>query len=142
VVLCRFGGFRAGKTLAFSHPSRIDVWCASRFEDASARLLSPLACSLPIYLAVYYLCRLQMPRSSSCPSPATNRYVRLFPYTPALRNFGSGGGERYGSLICCLCYSCVHKKILYEEWRQLIKNFVIFLVDNLSECCCELSQGC
>ena len=83
---------------------------ASRFGAAPAGLLSPLACSLPIYLAVYYLCRLQMPRSSSCPSPATNRYVRLFPSPPALRNLGSGGGEGWGSLICCLWYLCVHKK--------------------------------
>jgi hypothetical protein len=37
---------------------------ASRFGAAPAGLFSPLACSLPIYL--YYLCRLQMPRSSSC----------------------------------------------------------------------------
>jgi hypothetical protein len=66
---------------------------ASRFGAAPAGLLFPLACSLPIYLAVYYLCRLQMPRSSSCPSPATNMYVRLFPSPPALRNLGSGGGE-------------------------------------------------
>jgi hypothetical protein len=27
VVLCRFGGSRAWKTLAFSRPSRIDAWC-------------------------------------------------------------------------------------------------------------------
>jgi hypothetical protein len=31
---------------------------ASWFGAAPAGLLSPLACSLPIYLAVYYLCRL------------------------------------------------------------------------------------
>jgi hypothetical protein len=36
---------------------------ASRFGVAPARLLSRLACSLLIYLAVCYLCRLQMPRS-------------------------------------------------------------------------------
>jgi hypothetical protein len=52
---------------------------ASQFEVAPTGLLSPLACSLLIYLAVYYLCRLQMPRSLSCPSPTMNRYVRLFP---------------------------------------------------------------
>jgi hypothetical protein len=40
---------------------------ASRFGATPAGLLSPLACSLPLYLAVYYLCRLYMPRSSSCP---------------------------------------------------------------------------
>jgi hypothetical protein len=66
---------------------------ASRFGDAPAGLLSPLACSLPVYLAVYYLYRLQMPRSSSCPSPATNRYVCFFPFPHALQNLGSGGGE-------------------------------------------------
>jgi hypothetical protein len=68
------------------------------------------ALSLYIYLAVYYLCRLQMPRSSLCLSPATNRYVRLFPSPLALRNLGSGGGEGWWSLIYCLWYSCVHKK--------------------------------
>jgi hypothetical protein len=62
----------------------------SRSGAAPTGLLSPLACSLPIYLAVYYLCRLQMLRSSSCPSPAMNRYVRLFPFSPALRNFEVG----------------------------------------------------
>jgi hypothetical protein len=36
---------------------------ASRFGAAPAEFFSPLAWSLPIYLAVYYLYRLQMPRS-------------------------------------------------------------------------------
>jgi hypothetical protein len=62
---------------------------ASRFGAALAGFFSPLACSLPIYLAVYYLCRLHMPRSSSCPSPAMNRYVCLITSPPALRNLGS-----------------------------------------------------
>jgi hypothetical protein len=66
----------------------------------SACVLSPY-----MYLAIYYLCRLQMSRSSSCPSPVTNRYARLFTSLPALRNLGSGGGEGWGSLICCLWYS-------------------------------------
>jgi hypothetical protein len=63
----------------------------SRFRAASAGLLSPFACSLSIYLAVYYLYRLQMPRSSLCPSPATNKYARLFPSPPALQNLEIGG---------------------------------------------------
>jgi hypothetical protein len=86
VVLCRFGGSRAGKTLAFSCPSLTPGAGASRFGAVPDGLFSSLACSLPIYLAVYYICRLQMARSSSCPSPATNMYVRLFPFSPALRN--------------------------------------------------------
>jgi hypothetical protein len=72
----------------------------SRFGAAPARLVSPLTCSLPIYLAVYYICRLQMPKSSSCPYPATNRYAHLFPSPPALQNFGSGGrGMRVSDLL-------------------------------------------
>jgi hypothetical protein len=110
------------------------------FGAAPAGLLSPLACSLPIYLAVYYLYRLQMPRSSSCPSPATNRYARLFPSTHVLRNLEGGGGEGCGSLICCLWYPCVHKKILCEEWRRPIKNLENFFVDNLRGYRCEPSQ--
>jgi hypothetical protein len=86
--------------------------CASWFGAALAGLFSPLACSLPVYLAIYYLCRLQMPRSSSCPSPATNRYARLFSSPPALRNLGSGGGEGWGSLICCLWYRAFIKNIM------------------------------
>jgi hypothetical protein len=69
---------------------------ASRFRAAPDGLLSSLVCSLPIYLAVYYLCRLHMPRSSSCPSPAMNMYFRLFPSPSTLRNLGSGGGEGWG----------------------------------------------
>jgi hypothetical protein len=44
------------------------------------------------------------------------------------------------SLICCLWYSCVHKKILCEERRQSIKNLEIFLVDSLCGYYCESSQ--
>jgi hypothetical protein len=68
----------------------------SWFEVAPAGLLSPLVCS-HMYLAVHYLCRLQMPRSLLCPSPTMNMYVRLFHSLPALQNLGSGGGEGRGS---------------------------------------------
>jgi hypothetical protein len=71
VVVCRFGGSKAGKTLALL--GLTPGAGASRFGAAPAEFFSPLAWSLPIYLAVYYLYRLQMPRSSSCPSPTTNR---------------------------------------------------------------------
>jgi hypothetical protein len=92
---------------------------ASRFGAAPAGLLSPLACSLPIYLAVYYLCRIQMPMSSSCLSLATNRYVCLFPspqvclplpFPSCSTKPCKWGGEGWGSLICYLWYPCVHKK--------------------------------
>jgi hypothetical protein len=94
VVLYRLDGSRTGKalTLLGLTPSA----GASRFGAAPAGLLSPPVCSLYMYLAVYYLCRLQMLRSSSCPSPATNGYAHLFPSLLALRNLGSGGGERCG----------------------------------------------
>jgi hypothetical protein len=44
------------------------------------------------------------------------------------------------SLICCLWYPCVHKKILCEECRQSIKNLEISFVDNLCWYCYEPSQ--
>jgi hypothetical protein len=105
---------------------------ASWFGATPVVLLSSLACSLPIYLAVYYLCRLQMPRSSSCSSSTTNRYVRLFPSPPALRYLGSGGCEGWGSLICCLRYPFVHKKYYAKSLVYLKHQFqrstcVIFL---------------
>jgi hypothetical protein len=87
VVLCRLSGSRAGKALTFSHPSRIDVlcgWSCSGWASFFACVLSPY-----MYLAVYYLCRFQMSRSSSCPSLAMNRYACLFPFLPALRNLRS-----------------------------------------------------
>jgi hypothetical protein len=106
LLLCRLGGSRAGKALAFSRPSRTEAWCGrlsvwscSSWASFSTCVLSPC-----MYLAVYYLYRLQMLRSSSCPSPATNRYGRPFPSLPALRNLESGGGEGWGSLIWCLWY--------------------------------------
>ena len=46
--MCRFGGSRAGKTLAFSRPSRTDAWCGclsvwscSGWASFSACVLSP-----------------------------------------------------------------------------------------------------
>jgi hypothetical protein len=101
VVLCRLGGSRARKAVAFSHPSRTDTWCGCLSVWSCSSLASFFTCLLSPYryLTIYYLCRLQMPRSSSCPSPATNRYARLFPSLPALRNLRSGGGEGCGSLI-------------------------------------------
>jgi hypothetical protein len=60
------------KALAFSRPFRNDVWCGclsvwscSSWTSFSACVLSPC-----MYLAVYYLCHLQMSRSSSCLSSA------------------------------------------------------------------------
>jgi hypothetical protein len=111
----------------------------SWFGDAPAWLFSPFACSLPIYLAVYYLCRLQMPRSSSCPSSATNRYVSLFPSPHTLQNLRSGGGKGWGSLICYLWYPCIHKNIM-RRVETINKNLEIFLVDSLRGYCCEPSQ--
>jgi hypothetical protein len=94
------------KALAFSHPFWTGAWCGCLsvwscfgWASFSACVLSPY-----MYLAVYYLCHLQMLRSSLCPSPATNRYARLFPSLPTLRNLGSGEGEGCGFLICCIWY--------------------------------------
>jgi hypothetical protein len=50
------------------------------------------------------------------------------------------GRRGIGSLICCLWYPCVYKKILCEEQRQSIKNLEIFLVYSLCGYYCEPSQ--
>jgi hypothetical protein len=80
VVLCRLGGSRARKALAFSRPSQTDAWCGSLSVWSCSGWASFSACvpSPYMYLAIYYLYRLQMPRYSSCPSPAMNMHVRLF----------------------------------------------------------------
>jgi hypothetical protein len=106
VLLCRLGGSRARKALAFSRPSWTNAWyrCLSIWSCSGWASFSACVPSPYMYLAVYYLCRLQMSRSSSCPSPATNKYALLFPSISALRNLESGGGEGWVSLICCLWY--------------------------------------
>jgi hypothetical protein len=98
VVLCRLGGSRARKALSFSRPFWTDDWCGCLSVWSCSDWTSFSACVLfpYMYLAVYYLCLLQMPRSLSCPSPAMNKYARLFPSLPALWNLGSGGGEGWG----------------------------------------------
>jgi hypothetical protein len=100
-LLCRLGGSRAGKALAFSRPPRTDAWygCLSVWSCSGWTSFSVCVLSPYMYLAVYYLCRLQMPRSSSCPSSAMNRYALLSPSVPALRNLGSGGGKGWGPLF-------------------------------------------
>jgi hypothetical protein len=65
-----------------------------RIVSFSICVLSPY-----MYLAVYYLCLLHMPRSSPCPFPATKRYACLFPSIPALRNLESVGGKGWGPLF-------------------------------------------
>jgi hypothetical protein len=106
VVLFLLDWSRSWKALAFSRPSRTNAWCGCLSVWSCSSWVSFFACMLSsyLYLEVYYLCRIQMTRSLSCPSPTTNRYARLFPSLPALRNLGSGGGEGWGSLICCLWY--------------------------------------
>jgi hypothetical protein len=95
------------KALAFSCPFQTDAWCGCLSVWSYSGWTSFFACVLSpfMYLAVYYLCRLQMSMSSSCPSPATNMYDCLFPSLPCLQNLGSGGGEGWGSLICCIWYT-------------------------------------
>jgi hypothetical protein len=153
------------KAFAFSRPFRTDAWCwrlsvwsCSGWASFSACVLSPC-----MYLAVYYLCLLQISMSSSCTSPAMNMYDCLFPSLPFLlyETLEVGGEARDGVPdllpmvhIRWLDIACLHgffftmmstrlvksKKILCGEQRQSIKNLEIFLVDNLCEYCCEPSQ--
>jgi hypothetical protein len=112
-----------------------------------------------MYLAVYYLCRLHMSRSSSCPSPLMNRYECLFHSLPTLWNLGSGGDEWWGpwftaydiyslawhrlstwSFLYTMSTRLVRSKKICEERWQSIKNLEIFLMDSLGEYCCEPSK--
>jgi hypothetical protein len=137
VVLCRFSGSRAGKVLAFSRPSRTYAWCGcllvwscSGWVSFSACVLSPYISSGIVLMSPPYA------RSSSCPSLSTNRYTRLFPFPPALRNLGSGGGEGCRSLIFYLWYPCVHKNII-RRVETILRSFLVY---NLRWYCCEPSQ--
>jgi hypothetical protein len=51
VVLCRFSGSRAGKTLAFSRPSRIDAWCGCLSVWSCYDWASFSACVLSPYIS-------------------------------------------------------------------------------------------
>jgi hypothetical protein len=135
VVLCRLGGSRARKTLAFSRSSWTDTWCWCLSVRSYSGWASFSACMLShyMYLAIYYLCRLQMPRSSSCPSPATNRYARLFPSLPALRNLGSGGDEGWGPdllsivPVLWLDIACLHGIFLTTVSTQYASTTSMYL---------------
>jgi hypothetical protein len=73
---------------------------ASRFGAAPAMLLSPPACSLSIYLAVYYIASRCLGLRRVLLRQGTSMPVSSSP--PALRNIGSGGFKGCESLICCL----------------------------------------
>jgi hypothetical protein len=51
VVLCRFGGSRAEKTLAFSRPSRPDAWCGCLLVWSCSGWTSSSACVLSPYIS-------------------------------------------------------------------------------------------
>jgi hypothetical protein len=62
------------------------------------------------------------------------------PFPTCSTKYWKWGRREMWSLICCLWYPCVYKKILCEERRQSIKNLEIFLVDSLCGYYCELLQ--
>jgi hypothetical protein len=69
---------------------------AYRVGAASAGFFSLIACSLSLSVSSGILHISHPDGQVSCRSPATNRYVCLFPSLPALRNLGNGGGEGWG----------------------------------------------
>jgi hypothetical protein len=91
MVLCRFGGSRAGKTLAFSSPSRIDAWCVCLSVWSCSSWVSFFACVLSPYISSGIL-----PMSP----PDTQIFVLSFsgneqvcPSFPFPSNLRSGGDE-------------------------------------------------
>jgi hypothetical protein len=123
VVLCRFGGSRTGKTLAFSRPSRTDAWCGCLLVWSCSGWASFSACVLSPYISSGILPMSPTDaRSSSYPSPATNRYACLFSSPPALRNLGTEEGEGWEYLICCLWYPCIYKKNIMQRVETINKK--------------------
>jgi hypothetical protein len=140
VVLCRFGGSRTRKTLAFSRPSQTNAWCGCR---------SVWSCSSWAYFSTCVL----SPYISSGILPMSSPYAQVFVVSfsdneqvcpplpfPSFSTKPWKWGDGWGSLICCLRYPCIHKK--YYMWKSVTinkKSWDLF-VDNLRGYCCEPSQ--
>jgi hypothetical protein len=140
-VLCRFGGFRARKTLAFSRPSWIDAWCGCLSVWSCFGWASFSACVLSPYMSSGILPMSPPDTQVFVVSFSGNEHVCLsLPFPSCSMKPWKWGRRGMGSLICLLLYSCANKKILCEERRQSIKFFEIFVVNNLREYCCEPSQ--
>jgi hypothetical protein len=125
VVLCRFGGSRAGKTLAFSRPSRIDAWCGCLSVWSYSGWASFFACVLSPYISSGILPMSPPDAYFFVMSFSNNEHVcSSLPFPFCSTKPWKWGRRGMGSLICCLWYSCVHKKILCEERRQPIKKIL------------------
>ena len=93
VVLCRFGGFRVGKTLAFSRPSRTDAWCGCLSVWSCSGWASFSACVLSPYISSGILPMSPPDAQVFVVSFSGNKQVcppLPFPSFSALRNLGSG----------------------------------------------------
>jgi hypothetical protein len=113
---------------------------ASRFVAAPAGLLSPLACSLPIYLAVYYLCRLQMPRSSLCLFLRQRTSMSASSLPLLLYETLEVEESRDKSLWFAAYDTRAFIKNIMQKVETINKNIDIFLVDSLRGYCCKPSQ--
>jgi hypothetical protein len=135
-MLCRLGGSRAEKSLAFSRSSWTDVWCRclSVWSCFDWAYFSASVVSLYKYISVYYLCHLEMSRSWTGISASSLPFMLY-----ETLKIGEVRDESpwFASYIW---YLCVYKKILCIEWRQSIKNLEMCLVHSLCGYCCEASQ--
>jgi hypothetical protein len=113
VVLCRFSGFRAGKTLTFSRPSRTDAWCGCLSVWSCSDWASFSACVLSPYISIGIIHMSPPDAKVFVVSFSDNEQV-----CPPL-SFPSCSTKpwkwRRRALICCLWYPCVNKKILCED---------------------------
>jgi hypothetical protein len=132
VLLCRFGRSRAEKTLAFSRPSRawcgcLSVWSCSSWASFSACVLSPYISSsiLPMSPPDVQVFVVSFPGNEQICPP--------LPFPSCSMKYWKWGRRE----MEVSDFLSIHKKYYA---RQSIKNLEIFLMDNLYEYCCELSQ--
>jgi hypothetical protein len=138
--LCRFDGSRAGKTLAFSHPSRIDVWCGCLSVWSCSGCASFSSCVLSPYISSGILPMSPPNAQVFVVSFSGNEQIcPPLPFPSCSTKPWKWGMRRMWSLICCLWYPCVHKNIM-QKAETINKILEIFLVDNLRGYYCEPSQ--
>jgi hypothetical protein len=123
VVLCRFGGSRVGKTLAFSRPSWTNAWCGPLGLELLRLGFFPRLRALSLYVSSCILHMSPPDAQVFVVSFSGNEQVcPPLPFPSCSTKPWKWGRREMGSLICCLWYPCVHKKILCEERRQSIKK--------------------
>jgi hypothetical protein len=126
-VLCRFGGSRARKILAFSRPSRTDAWCGCLLVWSCSGLASFSACVLSPYISSGILPMSPPDAQVFVVSFSGNEHVCSPLSFPSWSTKPwKWGRQGIGFLICCLWYPCVHEKYyakIEDCWGLVLKCY-------------------